>query len=434
MQRFCFVLVVVLLLIGVESIGCAEKKSVPSQAEPIAVASTDWPWWRGPDRNGIAASSQSPPTRWSADDNVLWKSPLPGRGHGSPTVVGDHVFLATADEESQVQSVICFDRRTGTEVWKTDVHRGGFATKFDRQPNKKSSHASSTVACDGRRLYINFLNDNAVQTTALNREGDILWQERISEYQVHQGYGSSPALYKSLVIVSSDNKLGGTIAALDRASGDVVWQKRRPQTPNYPSPIILDVAGREQLLFTGCDLVSSFDPLTGDKNWEIDGATTECVTTTVTDGQHIYSTGGYPKNHIAAVRADGSGEIVWEKKTRVYVPSMLVTRGHLYAVGDSGVAMCFQSDTGNEAWKERLGGKFTASPVLVGEHIYATSEGGRTFIYKAQPGGFEQVAQNDLGDEVYATPTICGSRIYMRVAFFDDDQRREMLYCLGSRE
>jgi hypothetical protein len=430
MQRFYFVLVVALLLIGLESIGCAEKKGGPSPVEPIAVASTDWPWWRGPDRNGIAPNSQSPPVRWSEEENVLWKSPLPGRGHGSPTVVGKHVFLATADEQRQIQSVICFDRRTGAEIWKTDIHTGGFKST-GRQGNKKSSKASSTVACDGRRLFINFINHDAVYTTALSLDGTQLWQKKVTDYVMHQGYGSSPTVYGPLVIVAADNKGGGAITAFNRLTSDVVWTMKRPKLPNYTSPIILRIDDRDQLLFTGCSLVSSFEPLTGEVNWEIDGATEECVTSTVTDGQHIYSSGGYPKNHIAAVRADGSGEIVWEKKTRIYVPSMLVTGGHLYAVGDGGVAMCFESDTGIEAWKERLGGKFTASPVLVGEHIYATSESGRTFIFKAQPGGFEQVAQNDLGNEVYATPTICGSRVYMRVAFFDDDQRREMLYCLG---
>jgi len=429
MRRFCFLCVAGLFLFGVESASRAEKAAGLTTVEPITVSATDWPWWRGPNRNGIAAADQSPPQSWSEDENVLWSSPLPGRGHGSATVVGDQVFIATADEEREIQSVICFDRHTGDQRWKTDVHTGGFT----KEGNKKSTQASSTVACDGKRLFINFLNGGALHTTALNRDGKQLWQKKISDYVVHQGYGSSPALYQSLVVVSADNKGGGAIAGLERATGKIVWKNNRPAVPNYASPIILKVAGREQLLFIGCDLVSSFEPLSGKTNWEVAGSTTECVTSTVTDGQLIFTSGGYPKNHISAVRADGSGEIVWENKTRMYVPSMMVHKGHLYGVADNGVAMCWKCDTGKDVWKQRLGGTFFSSPIMVGEHIYATSDGGQTFIFKATQAGFQEVAKNELGDEVYATPTICGSRIYMRVAFHTDDGRKERLYCLGRR-
>jgi hypothetical protein len=185
---------------------------------------------------------------------------------------------------------------------------------------------------------------------------------------------------------------------------------------------------------TGCDLVSSFDPLTGKVLWETPGATTECVTSTVTDGRHIYTSGGYPKNHISAVVADGSGKIAWENKDRVYVPSLVFRDGYLYGTLDAGVAACWKSDTGESPWKQRLGGTFSASPVLVGDKIYATNEAGETFIYLAQPDKYTAVGQNKLGDEVFATPTFCGGRIYMRVAEQVDGKRREVLYCLGKTD
>ncbi len=360
---------------------------------------------------------------------MLWKSPVPGRGHGSPTVVGDQVFLATADHEREVQSVLCYDRQTGKQLWQTPVHRGG----FEKKGNSKASLASSTVACDGHRLFINFLHDGAIYTTALDRDGRQLWQTRITDYLIHQGYGSSPALYQGLVIVSADSKGTGVIAALERTSGKVVWKQERPKLPNYASPIILTVAGREQLLLTGCDLVTGFEPLTGKKLWEIKGSTTECVTSTVTDGERIFTSGGYPTNHVSAVLADGSGKIAWENKTRVYVPSMLVHEGHLYAVQDSGIATCWKCDTGKELWTGRLGGTFSASLVLVGEQIFATNEAGRTFIFKAVPDGFHLVGQNQIAGEVLATPTICGDRIYLRVAKQDKGRRQEMLYCIAKR-
>jgi outer membrane protein assembly factor BamB len=210
-----------------------------------------------------------------------------------------------------------------------------------------------------------------------------------------------------------------------------VWKIERPKVPNYTSPIILPIGGRDQLLFTGCDLVTSLDPLTGKTLWEIAGSTTECVTSTVTDGKLIFTSGGYPKNHLSAVLADGSGKIAWENGSRVYVPSMIVRDGHLYSVLDAGVAMCWRCTDGKELWKGRLGGTFSASPVLVGDDLFATNEAGHTFIFKATPEKFELVGENQLGDEVFATPTFCGNRVYFRVAQRTDGKRQEWLYGLG---
>jgi outer membrane protein assembly factor BamB len=392
----------------------------------IDVDAADWPWWRGPQRNGVANADQDPPTEWSATQNVAWKSPIPGRGHSSPTVVGPHVYLATADEEAGTQSIVCFDRATGKQLWHTAVHRGGLMRK-----NEKSTAASGTVACDGERLYISFANSDAVYVTALSVAGQQLWQTKIADYRIHQGYGASPALYQSLVLAAADSHAGGVVAALDRQSGSIVWKHDRPKEPNYTSPIILNVAGRDQLLMTGCNLFSSFDPLSGKSLWEVKGATTECVTSTVTDGQRVFCSGGYPKNHLAAVLADGSGKLVWETRDRVYVPSLLSRDGHLFGVLDAGVAACWKSDTGEELWKKRLGGEFSASPVLVGDTIYASNEKGETFVYRADPAKFEQLAVNKLGDEALASPTICGGRIYLHVVEEFDGKRQEMLYCLA---
>lgn len=389
----------------------------------------DWPWWRGPTRDGVATPGQTPPLEWSDDKNVLWKVSVPGRGQGSPTVVGEQVFLATADADREVQAVQCFDRKTGQTLWTTEAHRGG----WEKKGNAKSTLASASVACDGERVFINFLHAGAVYATALSRDGKQLWQQKVSDFVNHQGYGASPAIYGSLVLIAADNKGTGTIAALDRATGKFVWRNDRPAKPNYTSPILMNVQGREQLIFVGCDLVSSFEPLTGKKLWETEGATTECVTSTVTDGERIFTSGGYPKNHISAVRADGSGKIEWENNARVYVPSMIVRDGHLYGVLDAGVAMCWKSDTGEEVWKGRISGTFSSSLALVNDTLLATNEAGKTYVFKADPSGFQLLGENQLGDEAFATPVICGNRIYHRFAAKVDGKRQEFLACIGSK-
>lgn len=368
------------------------------------------------------------PLEWAKDKNVLWEAAIPGRGHGSPIVVGDRVFLAAADQDAETQSVLCFDRKTGKHVWQSEVHKGHFA----KGGNAKSSHASSTPACDGERVYINFLNGGAVHATALDLAGKQVWQTKVTDYVLHQGFGSSPGIFGPLVLVTADNKESGLLAGLERETGKVVWTRKRPKAPNYASPIVVKAGGKEQLILIGCDLVTSLDPLTGKENWEVKGSTTECVTSTVTDGKHVFTSGGYPKNHVAAFKLDGSG-LAWENKARVYVPSMLIRDGYLYAVMDEGNAVCWRADTGAEVWKGRLGGTFTASPVMVGDHIFATNEAGRTFVFKATPKEFDPVAENQLGDEVFGTLAVCGGCLFMRVVVKAKNHREERLYCIGMK-
>jgi len=395
---------------------------VPAAVDPAS----DWPAWRGPTRDGMAAPGQEPPIRWSETEGILWKVPVPGRGHGSPTLQGERIYLATADPGKRSQSILCLERSTGKQVWQTEVH----PHSADAGKHANSSAASSSVATDGDRLYINFLNGGAVHTTALNGQGKILWQQKVCDFVVHQGFASSPVIHESLVLVSADHRGGGRIAALARKTGEIIWSEARPKLPNYTTPAILQVAGRTQMVLAGCNLITSLDPATGKKLWEVTGSTEECVATAVTDGERVFTSGGWPRNHTVALQADGSGKMAWQNTTRVYVPSMIAKAGHLYAVTDAGIAVCWKSDTGVELWKERLGGDFFASPVMVGERIYASNLGGKTFVFEATPQHFKLLAQNQLGDEAYASPAIAGGRIYLRVAR-RGEPRQEFLYCVG---
>lgn len=407
----------------------SQADEVGNVKDGLTFSEKDWPFWRGANRNGHGSPNQSPPTSWSSSENIAWKAPIPGRGHGSMAVYGNHVYLQTANEATGSQSVLCIDRSTGEQLWNSEVHASGGMRK-----NERSTAASSTPACDGKRIIVNFPNSDALYTTALDLNGKPIWQTRICDYIEHQGYGSSPTLYQSLAIISADNKAGGAIAGLDRETGKIVWQVNRPKLPNYPSPIIVHANGLDQLIMTGCDKVSSFSPMTGKLQWEIEGATTECVTSTVTDGARVFSSGGYPKNHLAAIFADGSGKIAWETKDRIYVPSFLIKEKTLYAVQDAGIAVAYDSATGKELWKSRVGGNFSASPVLVGDTLFATNEGGETVIYKANSTKFEQVARNQLGDEVFSTMVICDSNIYYRCAHLNDGKREEFLYCISKKQ
>ncbi len=395
----------------------------------LALAGTDWPWWRGPDRNGIAPASANPPVTLD-EKSLLWKAPIAGRGHSAAMIVGNRVFLTTADEAAQTQSVICLARKDGELLWIKQLHEGG----FDHN-NKKNSFASSSVASDGRRIFISFWNHGSVWTTALDLDGKQLWQLEVSRFTSHQGYGASPAIYGDNVIVATDNKGTGKgcLVALNRVTGEIAWSQDRPVMPNYVSPIILKVDGKDQLLMSGCEQVTSYDPNTGKELWSTSATTTECVGTAVVAGGLVFASGGYPKHETVGVRADGSGEVVWRNGVRIYVPSLLAYQDHVYTVTDDGIAYCWEAATGMEKWKGRLGGVFSASPILAAGNLYLANEKGQVFVVQPDPEKLVEVAVSQVGDQIIATPSFSGRQVFIR-STSEENQRQEFLYCFENKK
>lgn len=395
-----------------------------------AAGDSDWRTWRGPRGNGIAAEGQDPPVKWSETENVLWKTDIPGRGHSSPTLVGDRIFLTTADEKEQVQSVIAFDRKTGKQLWKADIHRGGFPRKI----HPKNSHATSTIASDGERLFASFFNGEAVHVTALDLDGNRVWQKNVGplrpqDYQ--HGYAPSPTLHKSLVIVAVDCNVEGALLALEARTGKEAWRTVRPAETSFSSPIVARISGRDQLLLSGGEMVAGYDPETGKMLWSCAATTKVTAGTMVWDGELVFASGGFPKPGTFCVRAGGEARVVWQNPKKCYEQSMLVHDGYVYAVDDGGIAFCWKGADGSEMWSARLGGKPNASPVLAGGRLYVTIEKGTTFIFKPTPAGYEEVGRNTLGGDTFATPVICGGRIYLRAGRTEGGLRRESLYCIG---
>lgn len=413
----------------------AEVSVSPDAAAESAVAEFvpadgDWPGWRGPDSTGMARSAAAP-TSWPAGDGqVIWSAAVPGRGHSSPMVCGDLVVLATAWEETQQLGLVAFDRTTGSQRWEAILHAGGFPANRDMHP--KSTHANGTVACDDQRLFIGFLHDDAITAYAVDFEGNKLWEREIGPFRSKFGYAPSPVVYQSTVIFAADNMGGGYLAALDRASGEIVWRKQRPAVSTYSSPVVAKVGGRDQLLISGCDLVSSFDPATGEPLWSCPGTAEATCGTMVWNDSLVFAAGGYPDRQVIAVAADGSGQEVWSNNTKVYEPSMVVVGDQLFAVNDEGVAFCWDAATGERRWQQRLGGSFSASPVVCNGLIYAINDRAELFVFRASPDKYELVAHNQLGDDAYATPSICDGRIYLRVGE-NSKGRQEMLYCIGAK-
>jgi outer membrane protein assembly factor BamB len=389
-------------------------------------APEDWPMWRGPQVDGIGVGAVVPVT-WSATENVLWKTPIPGRGHASPTVISGRVVVATADESQLTQSVCCLDLESGEQQWQKELHRGKFETAMHRE----NSQATSTVASDGERLYVLFLNDRKIWATALRLNGEQVWQTEVGTFASKFGYSASPTIYRSLVIVGADHQEGGYLAALDRKTGEIVWRTSRPAKSSYATPRVVSLGGRDQLVICGCGEVAAYDPLTGKPLWKQEGTAESAVGTPVVSEDRVFASGGYPQQDTVAI--DGKAQVAWRKNVKAYCTSLLAHDGHLYLVSDDGVASCFEAATGAEKWKKRLGGGYRASPVLSGENILVTDMSGKTHVFQADPSKFTSVAENQLGSEGWASPAISAGRLLLRVVEQEGGRRQEYIYCIGKK-
>ena len=424
------------VFLSVVVLGCSKRNpvglvsvsesGVGIRGSQLALDASDWNAWRGRSQDGLAQGGSVPVT-WSETSNVLWRADIPGRGHGSPIVVGESIFLATAEEDRQAQSVICLDRQSGSQRWQTVIHQDGFPAK--NSVHKKATNANGTIACDGSRLYIAMLNADAIMATALDLDGKIMWQREVGKFVSKFGYAPSPILYKSLVLVVADNKGGGYLAALDNETGEVVWRVGRGTADSYSSPTVIRVGGRDQLLISGNDAVSSYDPESGDLYWR-----TECIAeatcgTVVSDGERIFASGGYPESETICLSADGKR--LWSNNLKTYEPSLLVVGDKLLTVSDKGVAICWDAESGEELWKKRLGGNFSASPVLVNDTVIVPNLSGDTFVFQAGP-DYVPVAKNRLGDDCYASPAISRDQLILRIGVGSGSERTEQVVCLDA--
>lgn len=403
---------------------------LPAYASAQGESQTDWARWRGPDGNGIADGEQRVPVQWDADTNVVWKSKVPGRGHSSPIVVGNKIFLTTADEAEQSQSVLAYDRDSGSQLWNTTVSTG----EFNPAIHPKNTHASPTVAIVGQHVIAVFNNHGKVQATALDFDGRQVWQKDVGSFKTKHpfGLGASPISLGELVLVTNENMDNARIVALDGKSGDEVWSIDRGTISSYSTPVIADIGGKQQLMISGDQKVASYDPAGGSPLWTCPASWEVTCGTMVWDEQtnFVFASGGYPTQETLAVDAT-TGKKVWGNSVKCYEQSLIVVDGFVYGYAEKGVIYCWQASDGKEMWKERFEGPESASPVNIGQHIFFTSENGSTLVINANPRSFQKVAVNKLGDESFASLAVCGGKIYTRVAFDEAAGRQEYLYCLG---
>jgi outer membrane protein assembly factor BamB len=391
--------------------------------QPPVAQSEDWPGWRGPRGDGTSNESNIP-VHWSKTDNIAWKADVPGKGHSSPVVWGDRIFLTTCIEEEQKRVLLCLDRRDGKLLWQRVVLTAPLEKK-----HRLNSYASSTPATDGEHVWVSFLAYPNMQVACYDVDGNKVWQVSPGEFHSVHGFCSPPIRYKDLVILNGDQDAEAWLVALDQATGKERWRADRPnRTRSYCPPLLVDAAGRTQLVLSGSKCVASYDPDTGKQLWIIDGPTEQFVASLVFADNLLFLTAGFPEHHIMAIRPDGTGNvtksaIVWrDTRGAAYVPSPIAHGDHFFIVSDEGMASCLEAKTGKRAWMERLGHHHSASPVSAGDYLYFPADDGVTWVLKAGP-RFQVVSQNDLGEECYSSPAIAHGQLFVRTLHH--------LWCIG---
>lgn len=398
------------ILLTLNAMFCGASESYPG------LQANDWPWWRGYQRDGSAAGTASPHI-WDETNNVVWKYPTLGIGHSSPIVINTRLFFTTADEQRQTQELTCLDIATGKLLWHKVVNRGGFVRK-----HASNSHASATPASDGQKVFTVFLNNDRLQVSAYDLQGDLVWEYSISPYGLapsHEGYGSSPALFDNYLIVNADNRAKGKLVALDRNSGKIAWSVDRRNLGSFSTPTVNRSSNRWQVILSGTGWIDSYDPLTGKLLWNCQGTAEATANTVAVSDKFALASGGAPERDMVCVRTDGLGDVsrshvVWRTNRAItYVPSPLHYAARFYVLTDNGILQCLEEGTGREVWSQRLAGSFKASLIRQGNILYATSEQGRTYVIDAAD-TYKQIAVNELREGSVATPVIVGENLYLR--------------------
>jgi outer membrane protein assembly factor BamB len=388
--------------------------------------SEEWPGWRGPRSDGTSTETGLP-LHWGKSENIRWKVLIPGKGHSSPIVWGNRIFLTTCTEDSGQRLLLCLDRSDGKVVWQREVIKSRLEAK-----HALNSYASATPATDGKHIWVTFLDAPDIQIACYDFDGNLVWRRSPGSFQSIHGFCSSPVLYRDMVILNGDQDAEAWIVALDQATGAERWRTNRPnRTRSYCTPLLIDVDGKKQLVLSGSKCVAGYDPDSGRQLWIVDGPTEQFVASLVYTEGVVFVTGGFPTLHVLGIRPDGSGNVtqthvLWhETRGAGYVPSPIANGHCFFLVTDGGLASCLDAKTGKRHWMERLGRHHSASPVSAGGYLYFTDDDGTTWVLKADP-TFQVVSRNTLGEECIASPAVAHGQLFLRT--------RQHLWCIGNAD
>ena len=392
--------------------GSAGVRMVPPEGD----GDRYWPRWRGPSGQGVVEGTGYP-DRWSDAENVLWKVAVPGRGHSSPIVWEDRIFLTTARNRGRRVSILSFRRSDGRLLWQTDAPNGAA-----ERTHGKNSPASATVTTDGERVYASFGSRGLL---AVDFDGNIVWHRDLGRIDNYHGPAGSPLLYRDSVIIYQDQNGGAFVIALDARTGETRWRTPRAARVGWGTPIAISVGDHDELIVSSQRFVQSYDPSTGEELWRCEGMLREVIPTPAVGHGLVYCASGRAGPTLA-IRPGGRGEVTrthveWSiTRGSPFVPSPTVYGDYLYQINDmSSIITCLNARTGETVWQERLGRPrregISASPIVVDDKLFVTNDEGQTFVLKTGP-EFEILHVNDIGAPTLASPALVDGIWYIRTA------------------
>lgn len=405
----------------------------------------DWPQWRGPGGQGHASSVQDLPIEWSDSKNVVWKTPITGKGWSSPVIEGNAIWLTTAvetpltEEEKKKRNeaagnnqplnyvgvvtlrAIGVDRESGKVIADIELSQ----VKDPDPIHSLNSYASPSPIIENGKLYCHFGTNGTFCIDTATKKLD--WKNVDLHLKHENGPGSTPVLFRDSLIFHCDGSDVQYLVALDKRTGKVAWRTDRTGTLNenpqlkkaYGTPVVLEIEGRNVLLSTGADWLYGYDPTNGRELWKLNYGVLgfSIVPRPVFAHGMLYMSTSFMQPELLAVRlGDGTTtpEIAWRaKKGAPQMPSPLAVGDELYMVSDKGVATCLDAKTGQVHWSERLGGNFCSSPLFADGRIYVGNREGQIFVLA--PGKmFKVIATNTTDGAVMATPAAVDRAIYVR--------------------
>ncbi len=393
----------------------------------------DWPAFRGPRGDGTA-DENGLPTKWSAKENIAWRTPLPAPGNSSPIVWGDKVFVTGALDDGLRRTLMCFNRDDGKLLWQREVKYG------EKEPTHKTNpFCPASPVTDGERVVA---WHGSAGLVCYDLAGSEQWLVDLGKFtQLWGSAASSPIIVDDLVINLCGPGANVFLVALDKKTGKEVWKRPLPEAQgknadewkgSWSTPLLITTGGKRQLIVPLPQRVAAFDSATGNELWTCDGLSDLSYASPVLAGDTVVVMSG-SHGPALAVRAGGEGNVtashrLWlhEKKTPQRVGSAVAVGMHIYILNENGTVSCYEAASGNTLWEKRGPGKSWSSLCYVDGRIYAATEAGDMAIIEPDPSDLKIVATNSLGELIRSSPAFSDGQIFVRTY--------ESLFCIGERK
>jgi len=393
-------------------------------ATPLSLTeAADWASFRGPAGDGTSTASKLP-LNWSATDNVAWKTPIKGQGWSSPVLRDGVLYITNAIAENQDAAMttyqlnaVAVDAESGKILWSTLV----FTQPIDSAKiHSKNSHASPTPIVTPAHVFVHF---GHLGTACLTTKGKVVWKTLASKYSPVHGNGGTPILHQNKLYFSVDGRVKTLVICLDANTGDTLWEFDResvaPRKFSFTTPVIIEVNGKEQLISPASDVVQAIDPQSGKLIWQVKYDGYSLIPKPVYHNGLVYVCTGYNTPWLYCIDPTGLGDVTsshvrWSIQRQIpHTPSLILDNNKIFMISDRGIGSCLDATTGETIWQERIGGNYSASPIINNGNIYFTSESGDTTIIKASD-QYKVIAKNSMGESTLASFAVTEGALFIR--------------------